>query len=785
MLSISRCPGRALLFALVSCFLTEGSAPVCAQDAAPATNDSIVYQNAPVSTVLDIYEQLSGKHLIRDASLSTPGAVANMSINASSLTGAERLKYIEESLLFNGLTIVPVDDKTVKVVVTAAQGAKNPRSEGVKIYANAADLPKNDAVVSYYMTLSYINPQEAFTIFTGSAPPHGNYGAYVVAPSAQAIILTENVGVIRELIALKELIDVPPAEVTNQFIQLNRADAEKVADILNKLLAPKAGGAPGAGTEVVVPPTVGNNQPLSNERNLISGTVQIVADTRSNRLLVITRPVNMPFLRQMIAQLDQPDIFMVPQRRALRYVLAQDILPALEAALAVAKEDQSQLKNAAPGATGTQQNQQQDTGGGGGGSGGAGGSGTISAITPQLKAPPENNVPTVVTVGKTKLLADNRSNSIIVFGSPDVVSRVNDMIDQLDRKPLQVYLATVIGQMTVGEGQDFGVDILQKFQHVGSFGIGSSSIGRTTTPNAPATGPLPDPMTLLTSTGFPLASGLTLYGAIGNTLNYYVHALQETNRFKIISRPSVYTTNNKLAIIASGSQVPVLSNIASSFAGGSTTGTNSSLVSTGTVQYEDVLLQLDIIPLINSNHDVTLKIRQTNNSLGANNTINGNSVPTINTQEINTEVTVPDKSTVVIGGLISDTTSRDTSGVPWLSDIPVIKYLFSTTQKKKQHDELIIMIQPTVVETAAEQISANDAEKKRTLLGTEAMAAATGAPPTPTQPASIFRSDTKIENSHAPSANSKTSGSARPTLAPSSATKPNSNPFSTSPVTPP
>jgi len=306
-------------------------------------------------------------------------------------------------------------------------------------------------------------------------------------------------------------------------------------------------------------------------------------------------------------------------------------------------------------------------------------------------------------------------------------------------------------------------------------------------PAAPGTGPLPEPAGLLSSTGFPLPTGLTLYGTIGDTLSYYVHALQETSRFKIISRPSVYTTNNKLAIIASGSQVPVLSNIASSFAGGTTSGTNSSLVSTGTVQYEDVLLQLDIIPLINSNHDVTLKIRQTNNSLGANNTINGNSVPTINTQEINTEVTVPDKSTVVIGGLIADTTSRDTSGVPLLSDIPVIKYLFSTTQKKKQHDELIIMIQPTVVETEAQQISANDAEKKRTLLGTEAMAAATGVPATATQPTSSFRSDTKIENSRTPSANSKASSSAHPTLAPYSTSSPatNPNPFSTSPATKP
>jgi type II secretion system protein D len=757
-------PAGQLLLLLLLAFQLEDSSLVYAQETGQATNDALVYQNAPVNSILDLYEQLSGKHLIRDPNLSNPGAVQNISLNASGLTGAERLKFIEEALLFDGVAIVPIDDNTAKVVVTLIQ-AKSPRSEGVKIYANAADLPKNDEVVSYYMTLNYINPQEAFNIFMGSVPPH-NYGAYVVAPSAQALVLTDNVGVIRELIALKELIDVPPAEVTNQFIQLNRADAEKVADLLNKLLTPKPAGAPGGPGDVTVPATLGNNQPLSNERNLISGTVQIVADTRSNRLLVVSRPVNMPFLRQMITELDQPDIFMVPQRRSLKYVLAQDILPALEAALAEGKDEQDQAKSGTtgtPGSTSGQQNQQSadNSSNYGGGSGNAG---SISAITPQLKAPPENNAPTVVTIGKTRLMADNRSNSIIVFGSPDIVSRVDDMIDQLDRKPLQVYLATVIGQMTVSEGQDFGIDILQKFQHVGSVGLSSSNIGASTVANGSAA--VPEPSGLLSSTGFPLFSGLTLYGAIGNTLNYYVHALEQTNRFKVISRPSVYTTNNKLAVIASGSQVPVLSNIASSYAGGTTTGTNSSLVSTGSIQYEDVLLQLDIIPLINSNHDVTLKIRQTNNSLGANNTISGNNVPTINTQEINTEVTVPDKSTVVIGGLISDTQSRDSNGVPWLTDIPILKYLFSTTQKKKEHDELIIMIQPTVVETALDQISANDAEKKRTLLGDEAVEAAHGTAVAPTQSDSLFRTDAKIANPNASSPGSKPSSASSKALEP-------------------
>jgi general secretion pathway protein D len=346
-------------------------------------------------------------------------------------------------------------------------------------------------------------------------------------------------------------------------------------------------------------------------------------------------------------------------------------------------------------------------------------------VTAPLQSPPQNNVPTVVSIGKTRIMADNRSNSIIVFGSTDAVERVFGMIDQLDRKPLQVYLSTVIGELTVSQGQNFGIDILQKFQHIGPYGVSSGLVQ----PSTAATGStsVPEPSSLLSSSGFPLPTGLTLYEAIGNTLDAYVRALETTNRFKIISTPSVYTTNNKLAVIASGSQVPVPSNTTSGF-----TGSSSELATTSSITYEDVLLQLDIIPLINANHQVTLKIRQTNNSLGSSTVISGNSIPTINTQEINTEVTVPNKSTIVIGGLITDNTTRSSSGVPWLSDIPGLGYFFKEVGKSKERDELIIMIQPSVVETPEDQVAINEEEKQRTILGPEAAAAVGGATTTST-----------------------------------------------------
>jgi type II secretory pathway component GspD/PulD (secretin) len=487
---------------------------------------------------------------------------------------------------------------------------------------------------------------------------------------------------------------------------------------------------------VIVPAGLGNSEPLSNEHNLISGTAQIFADPRSNRLLIVTRPVNMPFLRSLIAQMDQPDTFEMPQRWPLKYVLAQDILPALEAAVAQGKDEETQVQKDMGSAASTTGNQAPPANSVGnvntGSTSGIGTGSGIASVTSPLQAPKENNAPTVVIIGKTRLMADNRTNSIMVFGSSDAVERVGAVIEQLDRKPLQVYLATVIGQLTVSQGQEFGIDILQKFQRVGQGGLASSLVtpgsatasaaNSTTTGATTTTGSaVPEPNSLTSSLGFPLPEGLTLYGAIGTTLDAYVRALETTNRFKVISRPSVYTTNNHLAVIASGSQIPVPGTTVSGL------NNNNALTSSSTTTYISVLLDLEIIPLINANHEVTLQIRQTNNSEGSSQEISGNAVPSILTQEINTNVTVPNKSTIVIGGLISDNETRTTAGVPWLSDIPLLGYHFKDTNKSKERDELIIMIQPTVVETDADQVASNETEKQRTILGREALEAATGS----------------------------------------------------------
>src|SRR5207249_8971481 len=119
-----------------------------------------------------------------------------------------------------------------------------------------------------------------------------------------------------------------------------------------------------------------------------------------------------------------------------------------------------------------------------------------------------------------------------------------------------------------------------------------------------------------------VATGTNVYVAAGNYLAAIVHLLEQTGRFKVVSRPTVFTSNNKKAIIASGTEVPVPVSTLSN----ATTVNNIASVQSS-IEYKKVALQLEVVPLINSEKEVSLDILQKIDALGNNRLISGNLVP--------------------------------------------------------------------------------------------------------------------------------------------------------------
>jgi type II secretory pathway component GspD/PulD (secretin) len=277
----------------------------------------------------------------------------------------------------------------------------------------------------------------------------------------------------------------------------------------------------------------------------------------------------------------------------------------------------------------------------------------------------------------------------------------------MDVKAPQVALSTVVGQLTLSNNEEFGVDYFAKYskRFVGTSrntGVAlpvPSAAPVTTGTAAPVLSNIVDPSNLINFSQIiqNVGSGTNIYVAAGNAFAAIVHLLESTNRFKILSRPTVFTSNNKKAIIASGQEVPIPVNTLTNV----NNVTNNTAAVSASVEYKKVALQLEVVPLINSEKEVSLDILQKIDSLvvGGNVNIGGNSVPTINTRYIRTNVSAPNGSTIVLGGLIEDTKQKNYNGIPYLSRIPFVGALFRNTASSKQRAELIVLMCPQVTLT--------------------------------------------------------------------------------------
>src|SRR5580704_10213319 len=530
--------------------------------------------NASIDTVLMQYEQLTGKVLIKDSNLSANALPITISV-PQPVPKSELVRLIEASLLLNSIVLVPAQEPNTVKVININTG-KNPRSEGVKLFTGPESVPEGEQVISYYMPFKYISATEALTVFQTHILPRA-YTSFVPINSAQALLITESTTVIRQLVALQQLIDLPPAKTVSEFIPLVRADAERVADTINKVMEYQkkertAGeqGPPVPGQAVVAPQPAGAANTANSDAGLLSTQAQVIADTRTNRILVIARPDTMPYFRTLIAQFDATVGAAEPLEYHLRYISAGEVLPVLQDVLA---EDQTQANQG----QGTQQNQpaqnqnrtvnlNSSSSSSSNYGGGTGSAGSVGAGQDLLQEPDEQLGPQAVIVGRSRIISDPKDNKILVIGPPESVRKVQTILDRLDRRPQQVYLSTVIGQLQLTNDTEFGVDWVQTFKKIsGSSGIASGNLNSGISTTGFINGSsqvVANPRQILSTNGssgvaFPALSGLTIYGAIGDAVSVFVKALDSRSDFKVLARPAVYTANNKRAVISSGQRVPV------------------------------------------------------------------------------------------------------------------------------------------------------------------------------------------------------------------------------------
>jgi general secretion pathway protein D len=315
----------------------------------------------------------------------------------------------------------------------------------------------------------------------------------------------------------------------------------------------------------------------------------------------------------------------------------------------------------------------------------------------------------------TSVVVDQSTNTLLFQADPDEYSQLTALLQTLDRPAKGALIEVTVAELSVGDDSQFGVEWLLSDERSDGRTVTGGTLGGLSLGTAGLN------VTVLNSAA-----------AVRLKLN----ALASSNRATILSSPRVLARNGETATIQVGQEVPI---ITSQQTTNSTTTTSGGTLATGilqTVQYRSTGVILKVKPVIHSGDQVDLDVQQEVSAAAATNTGVNNS-PTISTRKIDTKLTLKNGSTVLMGGLISDESTKGNAGIPFLKDVPVLGNLFSNQTGTGRRRELVVLITPYILNDQHDAEALTDSFRK--MLGPWAGTVVRESPPAvtaaPVQPA--------------------------------------------------
>jgi general secretion pathway protein D len=279
--------------------------------------------------------------------------------------------------------------------------------------------------------------------------------------------------------------------------------------------------------------------------------------------------------------------------------------------------------------------------------------------------------------GKVTVIADPNTNSLIVVTAPDGADIIRRVISQLDQIPQQVVIQTMIVEASLDATDKLGVEWKfannALFHQSNSQGVGATNFGLQTNPPAQ---------------GFS-------YTLTSNNLDAYINALKTDQKFRVLSTPRIFTSNNVTAQINISQSIPYITSSIEN-----TTGTF-----TNNYQFLDVGIVLTVTPQITSNGYVTMDVTQTANDLQGFTTFNA---PIVNQRQATTTVSVKDNETVILGGIIQHKVTSTVNKIPILGDIPILGNLFKSSTKEDTRTELLVFMTPRIIKNDSTAMKVTD-----------------------------------------------------------------------------
>lgn len=566
----------------------------------------------PIKQLLDIYADLVGRTILRatQGPDSVPDTTTITLDTQSRLTRSEAIVALETILGMNGITVVPIGDKFAKVLTEA-----NAPSGGGPIRTNdKVPLPEAGKFVTQIVQVKYTDLKDLTEVLTpfSKAPK-----SIIAIPSTSTLILrdySENVARMLEMI--KSIDVLTPNTIKPEVIPIRYALASDIASALSAL------GASG-GTSVGRQSSGANFRGGTGTTGINNGFGNGFGGGGQNGGSYPGQPSTTSGLSS--------------QATSARSSFQQNL--------------NQIVHNAAQG-----------------------GAGSFKLF------------------GQTQIIADERTNSLLVFANDEDMKMIKLIIDKLDVVLPQVLIDAIVMEINLTETSNTGISYGTQNGGPNEF----SGIGGLNNLSSAASGFLTGTTTTNTTTaingGSLLANmpgGFSYFGKYGNDINLVLEAVAGDSRVNVLSRPRIQTSHAVQADLFIGNTVPYV------------TGTYNYGYGAGpSSQYTqlEVGIHLQVLPLINKDGLVVMDIQADVEQLGPPVAITGvGNVPTTTKRQAGAKVAVRNGETIILGGFISDSRTKSISGIPGLMNIPGLGNLFRSTSIQNLRTELIMLLRPTVL----------------------------------------------------------------------------------------
>ena len=780
-------PGRSVPAGATAGAATSAPSDDTASDADPKEAPALNWDAAPVDIVFQTYGEQVGKTILKDPSV--PNATITLkSREGQKLSKEEYLEAIEVVLEMNGIHLEPYGEKFIRAVPRGKA-----RKEGIPLYMDITDVPedaKDGRVISVMISFKSIATDEAQKALENFKSDTGMLNVF---ERTNSILVTDTWQNIKRMDEIARAMDISSPVLEQVFVyQVENASANDIKTALEQIVQEsqkeqeKNGKAVqnNAGSQNgFTRPSIGGprllganrNQPeqpkplestvtsMSDaDRGMIRGKVLILADERSNKLVIITSKSNYDFFEKVIKQLDvetTPDTVVKVYR--LKYAEAEEVADMINDLIGNAPSSKSSAKgsqNAAARGQGGTTRVSSPTG-----------ATAANAARKSANQRTGEAKPGELSKENTTVLADKRINGLVVMTNKELVPVVESIIEAMDVKLSQVLIETVIIEVTLGDDLKTGIDWVQRgrtrdYKNVptGTFSQRISGYSKSTFPTTQD----PDgsdwirggdgywytpvieiventiPVKTLTRDGFYNNDNYMLGGGggtgtsalqglfttvatngveaalganpIGSGINYFlksdklnlaaiIQASKTDSHAKYIASPVVMTVDNKEATIDATENRQFLTGWTAQSGSYGNSGQP-----TPNYSAKDIGIKIKVTPKINPNGTVMLEVEEEYSQFirdgqsmlipQGGNYVQGN-VDLAMERKMSADILLENMQTVVLGGLTETYKSESETGIPILKDIPWIgKWLFGSVSQTESRKELLVFMTPYVLD---------------------------------------------------------------------------------------